>query len=271
MTFLREKLVFIGGGNMAEALVKGMLEAGLLSSSQILISDKDKKRLQYWKEKLGIPTTEENAEGVRFAEVVILAVKPPTVDDALQSCLSAFTRDKLLISIVAGTTTSYLENIFPHPLRVVRVMPNLPVLVREGISALATGRYVQKEDVLLTENIFRAVGEVVIVPENLMEAVTGLSGSGPAYVFVILEALADAGVLEGLPREMALKLAIQTVIGASRMAQLTGEHPAVLKDRVTSPGGTTIAGLQILETEGLRGTIMKAVAASTQRARDLKR
>jgi len=271
MIFLGKNLGFIGGGNMAEALVKGMLEAELLSSSQILISDKDKKRLHYWKEKLGIPATEENAEVVGFAEVVILAVKPPAVDEALQSCLSVFTRDKLLISIVAGTTTRYLENIFSHPLRVVRVMPNLPVLVREGISALTAGRYAQKEDLLLTENIFRAVGEVVIVSENLMEAVTGLSGSGPAYVFVILEALADAGVLEGLTREMALKLAIQTVIGASRMVQLAGEHPAVLKDRVTSPGGTTIAGLQILETEGIRGMIMKAVAASTQRAQELRR
>lgn len=271
MAVLEINLGFIGAGNMAEALVKGILKAGILPPSRILVSDVDKKRLQYWKDGLGIRGVEENAEVTRFAEAVILAVKPPAVDGAVQSLQSAFSEDKLLISIAAGITTSYLEGLFSHPRRVVRVMPNLPVVVLEGISALAAGHYAQKDDLLLTESIFKAVGEVVIIPEHLLEAVTGLSGSGPAYVFVILEALADAGALEGLPRDLALKLTIQTVIGASRMVQLTKEHPAILKDRVATPGGTTIAGLQVLEADGLRGILMKAIAASTQRARQIKR
>jgi len=265
-----KRLAVIGSGNMAEALVRGILRAGLLLPDAITTSDVVPDRLRLFREQFGVATDTDNAAIATKADLVLLAVKPQVMGEVLQGMAPAVEK-QLVISIAAGIPTYFIEARFPRPVRVVRVMPNTPALVLEGASALCAGAHATAEDLAMAQAIFQAVGRAVVLEESALDAVTGLSGSGPAYVFVIIEALADAGVRVGLSRDVAQLLAAQTVLGSARMVLETGAHPAVLKDMVASPGGTTIAGLHALESGALRAALLDAVRAATERSRELGR
>jgi len=264
-------LGFIGGGNMAEAMIRGLLKAQLLGPQEILASDVTAERLTFLQQTFGIRTSRDNAEVAGKADIVLFAVKPQIMSPVLDGLLDVITEEKLLISIAAGISTRLIAEKFPGKVRVIRVMPNTPALVLEAASALAPGAAATPEDLELAKRLFAAVGKVVVVEETLMDAVTGLSGSGPAYIFMIIDALSDAGVKVGLSRKVAQLLAAQTVLGAARMVLETHKHPGELKDMVTSPGGTAIAGLHTLEAGGLRTTLINAVEAATRRSMELGR
>jgi pyrroline-5-carboxylate reductase len=262
------KLGFVGSGKMATALVLGAADSGVFAREDILVSD----AFPGVAEKLGaaarVTAVAGNAELVAQSEVLVLCVKPSDALAALRA-LGAAAAGKLIISIVAGLPVAALQEAAGSAARIVRVMPNTPALIHRGAAAYALGPNATEEDAALTEKLFGAVGVIVQVKEALLDVVTGLSGSGPAYVYLVIEALSDAGVLMGLPRELSLKLAAQTVVGAAQMAVETGRHPAALRDEVTSPGGTTIAGLEALEAGAVRSAFYSAVRAATERAREL--
>jgi pyrroline-5-carboxylate reductase len=260
------KLGFIGVGSMGGAILRGLLAGSFVPRENLVSYDPDPAR-QAQMEALGVAAALDNAE-VMHAPVVVLGVKPQVMPAVLNG-LKEFARPwHLVISIAAGVPLAVLEAAFPES-RVIRVMPNTPTLVGAGMAALAPGPGVTPEDLALALELFRAVGQAVVVEERLMDAVTGLSGSGPAFVAVFIEALADGGVKMGLPRPLALTLAIQTVLGTARLCHEEQMHPALLKDLVTSPGGTTIAGLHALESSGFRGAIMDAVTAAARRSKEL--
>jgi pyrroline-5-carboxylate reductase len=263
-------LGFIGGGNMAEALIQGLLTSRTVTPGECWVCDILEERLIHLKKKFGIKAIMEASQLLVSSKAIILAVKPQNVAKALQALAPHWSQDRLLISIAAGIPMSYLAQFFSKTPRLIRVMPNTPALVLAGMSALAKNSAAKEEDLELAEKLFKAVGETVRVDEGQMDAVTGLSGSGPAYVFTFLEGLADAGVKMGLPRALALKLALQTVWGSAQMARSLDIRLGQLKEMVTSPGGTTIAGLHTLEKAGLRGILMDAVEAATQRSRELR-
>ncbi|MCU0691825.1 MAG: pyrroline-5-carboxylate reductase [Polyangiaceae bacterium] len=257
---------FLGAGNMARALTKALLQAKLVQADRILASDINDERLESIQQSFGVLTTTDNAEVVRFADVLVLSVKPQVVDKVLPVMGEHLRQDTLIISIVAGVRTSALEYRLPPGARIVRAMPNTPAMVLAGATALSAGSHASANDVQTAKNLFKTLGQAVVLDETLLDAVTGLSGSGPAYVMLMIEALADGGVKVGLHRETALLLAAQTVFGSAKLLLETGEHPGRLKDMVTSPGGTAIAGLHTLESGGLRRTLMDAVEHATARA-----
>jgi pyrroline-5-carboxylate reductase len=263
-----KKIAFIGGGNMAEALIKGLIAAGAAKPDHILVTDVSVDRLAHLHQTYGV-MQKGNVEAAHEADIIILCVKPQVVERVLADIFSVVDDKKLIISIAAGIVIAKIEKALKENAHVVRVMPNTPALVLAGAAALAGGKHATSDDLALTQSIFNSVGKAVIVEEKLMDAVTGLSGSGPAYVFMIIDALSDAGVKEGLPRQLALELAAQTVYGAAKMVLETKEHPGKLRDMVTSPGGTTIEGLHALEKGKLRATLMNAVEAATTRSREL--
>jgi pyrroline-5-carboxylate reductase len=263
------RIGFVGAGNMAAALVRGLLTSGLVSAPQIRASDPSAERLALLEREHGIVTDTDNLAVARWADLVVLAVKPQVVDTALTHLAPAFAPGTLLVTIAAGVATASLEARLPASVRVVRAMPNTPAIAQAGATAVAPGSRSTPEDLELAKTLFGAVGRVVTLDEGLMNAVTGLSGSGPAYVMLVIEALADGGVKVGLPREAALLLAAQTVLGSAKLLLETGEHPARLRDMVTSPGGTTIAGLHALESGGLRPALIDAVERATARAHEL--
>jgi len=260
------KLGFIGAGAMGGAIIQGLLVNGLVAGKNLVYYDPDRTR-QTQMDQLGVQAAPVPA-AVMQAQVVLLAVKPQVMDQVLGGIRGAARPGHLIISIAAGLTLKALETALPQS-RVIRVMPNTPTLVGAGMAALAPGSRATLEDLALALEIFEALGRAVVVEERLMDAVTGLSGSGPAYVAVFLEALTDGGVKMGLPRPLALLLASQTVIGAARLCLEKEIPPGMLKDLVTSPGGTTIAGLHVLEEGGFRGLVMSAVEAAARRAREL--
>ncbi|RUM87829.1 MAG: pyrroline-5-carboxylate reductase [Thermodesulfatator sp.] len=265
-----ERLGFIGGGRMAEAILRGGLAAGLLQASSVLISTPGKERQSYLRLTYGVEVFFDNPRLVKECEVVILAVKPQVLPEVLREIQEAACEARpLFISVVAGFPLARLKEGLGGVERLVRVMPNTPALVLSGVSALCKAPETPEEDLAQAEALFSALGEVVRVPEGLFDAVTGLSGSGPAYVFAFIEALVDGGVREGLPREVAEKLAVGTVLGAARLMRETAKNPYELKAMVTSPGGTTIAGLKALADRGFHGAVMEAVAAATLRAKEL--
>jgi pyrroline-5-carboxylate reductase len=261
---------FLGGGAMAEALAGGLVAAGV-PKAQLRAADPDATRRRMLAERLGIAVSADNAEAVEGADVVVIAVKPGIVVPALAALHGALAgRAPLWVSIAAGVKLSSLSSALPDGARVVRAMPNTPALVRCAATAICGNARASADDLALARALFESVGSCWAAPdEALLDAVTGLSGSGPAYVFVFLEALADAGVRVGLPRDAANALARQTVLGAARLAEVSGRHFAELKDQVTSPGGTTIAGLERLEAGGLRAALYEAVAAATRRSKEL--
>ena len=256
---------FVGAGQMASALVKGMIRAKVASPDEIFTYDPIVESAK----KLGVTVLGSNAEIAQACNVLVLAVKPQAMPGVLAQLQPSMTADHLVISIAAGVPMATLEaGLGPEP-RLARVMPNTPALVGEGAAAFCLGATGTPEDEQLVSRCLGAVGRVYRVPENLLDAVTGLSGSGPAFVYVMIEALSDGGVRAGLPRDIATALAAQTVLGAARMVLETGLHPGVLKDQVTSPGGTTIAGLHAMERGGVRASLMNAVEASWKRSAEL--
>ncbi len=265
-----KKVALIGAGQMAEALIGGILAAQPKAADSLLATDPVSQRLDRLKSQFGIRVSADNREAVTWAEVVILAVKPQIVDLVVEE-IKAEIAGRCLISIAAGVSIRRLSAQVPPSVPIVRVMPNAPALVGAGMSALAFGPSVGSQDQSYARALFEAIGRVVVVEEHLMNAVTGLSGSGPAFVFQAIEALADGGVKVGLPRGVAEQLAVQTVLGAARMVLETGKHPAQLKDMVASPGGTTIAGLHELERGRLRACLIAAVEAATHRAEEIGR
>ena len=262
-------IVFVGAGNMAGALIRGLIGTGTVPADRIIAADPDQDRLRALEAELEIRVTSDNAEAVKDATVVVLAIKPQVFAQVLPGLSGALPADALLISIAAGISTRIIERSFPDGSRVVRTMPNTPALVGAGASAIAGGTHATDDDLELAETLFRSVGIAVRVPEKQIDAVTVLSGSGPAYVFAMIEALRDAGAREGLPEETALQLAAQTVFGAARLLLDEKEAPEVLRDRVTSPGGTTRAGLDALAAAGFADAIMGAVRAATRRSVEL--
>ena len=256
---------------MATALAKGMLEAGFSTTDRVRASDVSQAARQRFEAETGCQTQSSNTEALADADVVLLAVKPQVLPEVLADLSPHLTADQLVISIVAGVSLRALADQCGEGRRLVRVMPNTPCLLGCGASAFALGDAASASDAEFVQRLLDTVGVAYQVPERLLDAVTGLSGSGPAYVFEVIEALSDGGVRVGLPRDIAATLAAQTVLGAARMVLETGEHPAALKDAVASPGGTTIAGLHELERGGLRAAIMNAVLAASQRSAELGR
>ncbi len=260
---------FLGAGQMATALAKGWASAGLLDLSKCSASDPFPGARDTFTAETGIRTVESNRAVVGASAIVVLAVKPQMMPALLKEIRPAITPDHLVISIAAGITLAQLAEVLKESSRIVRVMPNTPALVGMSATAFAGNSNATPADIELVTRLFGAIGVAFPVAEKLLDAVTGLSGSGPAYVYVMIEALADGGVLAGLPREIALKLAAQTVLGSAQMVLTTGRHPGALKDAVASPGGTTIVGLHALEQAGFRGAVMDAVLAASQRAAEL--
>lgn len=269
MVLQNKQVGVIGVGNMGEALVNGLLHGQVCKPEQIFCSDARPERQKEIRQVYGIKVTSRNIEVVKQSEILILAVKPQVMKPVIGEIAKYIDLSKLVISIAAGVPLSAIESCAEKELRLIRVMPNICVSVREGVSAIAAGKNVEKEDLTIAKTIFDSVGKSLFIGENLLDAVTGLSGSGPAYIFLIIDALADAGVRVGLARNDALILASQTILGAAKMQIETGEHPGKLKDMVTSPGGTSIAGLHALEEGGLRAALMNAVEAATQRSKAL--
>jgi pyrroline-5-carboxylate reductase len=261
-------LGFIGCGKMASALVGGIVQSGAFPASDIVVSDYLAEAADALASQTGVRALGSNHEVVSASGAIVLCVKPA---DALRvvETLGAVLDGRLLISIVAGLSIASLQEAAHLGCRIIRVMPNTPALVHKGAAAYALGGTAKPGDAELTEKLFRAVGQIHQVAEKLLDAVTGLSGSGPAYTYLAIEALADGGVLMGLPRALALQLAAQTVAGAAEMVLQSSDHPAALRDAVTSPGGTTAAGLEALEKHAVRGAFIAAVRAATERSREL--
>lgn len=264
-----KRLGFLGAGNMAAALIKGLLHGKVMPADRIVASDVKAERLEQLQAAHGIWTTTDNHALLRDSDVVVLAVKPQVIDKVLTEVGGDIRPDQLVVSVAAGVPVEALEGRLPKGSRVVRAMPNTPATVQAGATAIAGGAHASADDLRIARELFEAVGRVVVLDETLLDAVTGLSGSGPAYVMLIIEALADGGVKVGLHRDTALLLAAQTVFGSAKLLLETGEHPGRLKDMVTSPGGTAIAGLHTLESGALRKTLIDAVEAATKRSVEL--
>ena len=267
--FKGKKIVIIGGGKMGSIIAQGLIAHKIISSKDITVTDIDAARLDFLRSSMKLKVSHNNEKAVKNADIIIVAVKPQNMSSTLKEISSAIDKTKIIISIAAGITTGFIESYLAQGVRVLRVMPNTPALIGEGAAAVAKGSCAKKSDVKLAHIIFNAVGISVEVEEALIDAVTGLSGSGPAYCFLIIEALIDAGEKMGLPRDLAAKLAMQTMLGAARLCIHSDKQPAELREMVTSPGGTTVAGIKVLEEGKIRATIIAAVEAATKRSKEL--
>ncbi len=268
---LSQRVGFIGAGNMATALLRGLIRAGICSPKQLRASDPSSERLSKLAEELGFEASASNTAVARDSDIVVLAVKPQVMARVLDGIREAEPpSDRLWVSLAAGVTTEFIERGLGHDApRVVRVMPNTPALVGEGATGIAPGKHAVESDLDLAQKMFGSVGRTALLAESQLDAITGLSGSGPAFIMLVIEALSDGGVRAGLPRTVATEFAAQTVLGAAKLLLESGEHPGQLKDAVTSPGGTTIAGIEALERHGLRAALIAAVQAATNRSREL--
>ena len=264
-------VAFIGAGNMAEALARGLVSAGVVPPGRIVAADPSPDRRHLFQSALGIRAVEDNRDAVRDAPVVVLAVKPQVVDKALAPVGGHFGPEKLVLSICAGVSTSHLEEILADGTRVVRAMPNTPMLVGRGMAAVCAGAHATDDDLATAERLLGAAADVIRVPEPLMDAVTAVSGSGPAYFFYLAELLAAAAVEVGLPEDQAARLARVTFEGAARLLAESGESPAALREKVTSPGGTTEAALRTFDALGFGRLVTEAVRAARDRGRELGR
>ena len=264
-----KKLALIGCGTLGVGLLSGMLGSQLIPVEQVEATVAEPERVEFLVEKYGVKAHTHNAQAVKGADLVLIVLKPQQVKGVLQEVKKVLSKNAVIISAAASVTTALIERELGRPARVVRAMPNTPCLIRHGMTALAAGAHAAPEDVALAREIFSAMGRTVVVEEKHMDAITGLSASGPAYVYLIIEALAEGGVKLGLPRELSTELSAQTLLGASSMVLQTGEHPAKLKDIVTTPAGCTIDGLLELEEGGLRVTLIKAVVRAAHRAKQL--
>jgi len=264
-----KRISIIGAGNMAEALVKGLVASGKVKPEDLCVSARRPEKAAQLAQRYGVRSAADNPACVRAAEIVILAVKPQVLGSVLARDAPSIPPSALILSVAAGVTIAAIELHLGRPSRTIRAMPNVAAMVGYSATAISKGEHATDADLAVAQTIFEAVGRVVVVDEIHLDAVTGLSGSGPAYIFLIIEALADAGVKVGLSREIALLLAAQTLLGSAHLLLETGIHPGQLKDQVTSPGGTAIAGLHTLEAGGLRTTLINAVETATRRAREL--
>jgi pyrroline-5-carboxylate reductase len=271
VTIKDKRVGFLGAGNMGEAMIKGLTRAGLVPAASIGATDARPDRLEQMAVQYGIRAVAGNPALVAGSDVIILAVKPQIMGHVLREIAPAVDGTKLIISLAAGVATRTLREHLGRPARLIRVMPNTPALVLEGATAIARADGLEAGDLEMAQALFGAVGRVVVLDEDHLDAVTGLSGSGPGYVAIVIEALADGGVKMGLDRATAMTLATQTVLGSARLILETGMHPGQLKDLVASPGGTTIAGVAALEDGGIRRTFISAVERATLRSRELGR
>lgn len=260
-------IAIFGAGVMGETLLAGLLRSGR-SAGDLLIAERRFDRADELREKYGVDNV-DNADAAAKADVLLLVVKPQDMGDLLAEITGSVHPGKLVVSLAAGVTTSYIESRLPEGVAVVRVMPNTPALVDEGMAAISPGVHCSDDDLALAEELLSANGRVVRVPEKQQDAVTAVSGSGPAYMFLVVESMIEAGVHLGLPRPTATELAVQTLVGAGKLLRETGEHPALLRERVTSPGGTTAAALRELEAHGLRAAFLAALEAARDRSREL--
>lgn len=267
---MKQKIGFIGGGQMAEALIRGIIASGLYRETDILVAEPNDFRRDHLEQTYSVKTYHSNLPVFENCRIIILAVKPQTMKALLEECRDRVQAQHIVISIAAGLPISfYLKMIGKSDTKIIRVMPNTPALVLEGASALSRNNNVSDDELRAAEEIFLAVGEVVILDEVHLDAVTGLSGSGPAYVFSFVEALIDAGVKSGLTRAVSTKLALQTVSGSIKLLRESGEHPASLRGKVTSPGGTAITAIHVLEKVGFHGIIMDVVESAVVRSKQL--
>lgn len=263
------RLAIIGAGAMGGAFAQGFLSAGVVSAENLTMSDINQQRLEQLKSEWGINVTTDYSVALADADTVILAVKPGVLLEILSDISESVHEGQLVISIVTGVKLETIESAMPRGIAIIRTMPNTPALIGQGAIGFTRGRSATNEHVAVAKTLYDSVGISFEVPEKMLDAVTGLSGSGPAYVYMMIEALSDAGVRVGLPRNIALPLAAQTVMGSAKMVLDTGEHPARLKDQVTTPGGTTIAGIDMLDRYGFRTALMEAVKAATKRSEEL--
>jgi len=258
---------FIGGGNMAEAMIKGIVQSGL---KDIIVSEPRDDRRAYLEKTYGIKVSPDNREIVRNSHIIILAVKPQNMDDVTNGITDLISNDKIIISIAAGITLSYLSSRLNKTSKIIRVMPNTPALVQEGMSVLSMFECIADKEMVFIRDIFMSIGKVLVLPEKYMDAVTALSGSGPAFIALFVESMIEAGVAVGLSRENAAELAIQTLIGTAKLLE-TGMPPDKLREMVTSPGGTTAAGLGVFEQKGLKNIVTAVIEAARDRSKELGR
>lgn len=263
-----KKLCIIGLGKMGSTLAKGLINAGILKKEQIIGTDISVENFEMNPVYCNIETLNDNIKAVQQCDIVLLSVKPQVIDKVLKE-ISSFCKEKIVISIAAGITINHLERALPSSTKIIRAMPNTPILVGEGVIAISKNKNVSDDELDMVKSILESVGKVYVVEEELMDVITALSGSGPAYVYIIIEALADGGVLMGLPRNLSLELATRTVLGSAKMVLESDKHPGELKDMVTSPAGTAIRGIEVLESRGIRGTIMDAVKEATKRSQEI--
>jgi pyrroline-5-carboxylate reductase len=262
-------IAVIGAGHMAGALIGGMVRSKLVPAKSITATRRDPEALAHLQKKWGVRVSTDNRKAVAGADIVILAVKPQMAKKVLAELAGSVTKDQLVISVMAGVTTASINKALNCDCPVVRAMPNTPCLVDAGATAVAAGQYAGEKDLKRAEAVFGSVGLVASLPESALDAVTGLSGSGPVYIYMVIEAMIDGGVKMGIPRAVAAKLAAQTVFGAAKLVLETGKHPALLKDEVTTPGGTAINAIHVLESKGLRSVLIDAITAATNRSAEL--
>jgi pyrroline-5-carboxylate reductase len=260
---------FIGSGNMANAMVGGIINANLVPSINVVCSDHSMAKLENMHKRYGITIATNNSEVASKSDILILSVKPQFYPEVINEIKDQVKENTIVVSIAAGQKIESIKNLFGKEIKIVRAMPNTPALVAEGMAALSPCPMVLPEELDLICNIFNSFGKCEVVSEKLMDVVTGLSGSSPAFIFMIIEAMADGAVLEGMPRDKAYKFAAQTVLGSAKMVLETGKHPAELKDMVCSPGGTTIEGVSVLEQNNLRASMINAVRSATKKSKDL--
>ena len=266
---MEETIGFIGCGNMGKAMIGGIIHSGLCSRKDIIASAHTQETLDHMHNTYGIVTTLDNHAVAKKADIIFLAIKPYLYDAVLLEIKDDIKENTILVAIAAGQPISHIQSLFDKPVKIMRAMPNTPAMVLEAMSALSPNDMLSKEDISKVVTIFESFGKCEIIPEKLMDAVVGVSGSSPAYVYLFIEAMADAAVADGMPRAQAYKFAAQSVLGAAKMVLETGTHPGALKDAVCSPGGTTIEAVTSLEQNGFRGTVMKAQRICTQKSKDM--
>lgn len=265
----KSRIAILGAGKMGETLISSLLGSGSVRKNQVVASAVHSERLNYIGEKYGVETSESNVEAVSNSSIILICVKPQIIQQVLEEIKEKVTSEQLVISIVASATTQYIEENLTHKVPVVRAMPNTPCFIRKGMTAICSGSYASEEHEKKAEYIFQQVGRTRRIDEKHFDAVTGLSASGPAFIYVVIESMAEGGVKTGLPRKIATELAAQAVLGAAAMVLETEDHPALLKDAVTTPAGCTIDGLMELEEGGLRVTFIKSIVKATERAAEL--
>ena len=268
---MNKNIGFIGCGNMAQAIIGGIVKSKLVTPKQVMASAATNRNLTVAKESFGIEISNNNLDVARFADILILAVKPNMYGSVIEEVKESIKDDVIIVTIAAGITTDFVEKAFGRNLKVVRTMPNTPALVGEGMTAITPNKLVSKEDEEVILDIFQSFGKTEIIEEKLMNVIPAISGSSPAYVYMFIEALADGGVLQGIPRNKAYKLAAQAVLGAAKMVLETGMHPGALKDNVCSPGGTTIEAVATLEEKGFRSAVISAMNSCTDKANEMSK